>query len=1203
MKSTWLFRWILMTTLLITSPGFAQGVGTFVHEASNGYEYPEDAAVLEKLEQWKDRKFGVLFHWGLYSIPGIVESWSICSEDVDWISRNEQLPYAQYKAWYYGLANSFNPQDFDPEEWARIMAQAGMKYMIFTSKHHDGFCMFDSQYTDFSIAKGPFSSHERSNVAYHVWEAFRQEDFMIGCYFSKPDWHSQWYWHPHYATPNRRHNYKIERHPDWWKNYQDFTENQLNELMRDYGHFDILWLDGGWVRGEDVHLDRVLEKARQNHPGLIAVDRTIKGKNENYQTPERGIPQQQLDYPWESCIPLSNDWGWVPNAPYKSANTVINLLSEITAKGGCFLLGIGPDADGRIEPAIVERLQTVGDWLKRNGAAIYNTRNARYYQDDKIWFTADKNGTTLYAIYTLPDGETLPKTLQWRHNLPTGKVRLLNTNKTVRYKIKDGIVTLQLPSDLKQEPLAFEFTCQEPQPLYKDPSANIEDRVQDLLTRMTLEEKIGQLSCLMGWEMYNKVSDSQVEVSDAFRQLMDSPIPIGSFWAVLRADPWTRKTLTNGLNPKLAAMTLNQLQRYAIENTRLGIPLFFAEETPHGHMAIGTTVFPTGLGMASTWNEALLQSVGEAVALEARLQGSNIGFGPVLDLSRDPRWSRMEESFGEDPTLSALLGTAYMKGMQGNDPSDGRHLYSTIKHFAAYGLPEGGHNGAEATLGSNRLFSDYLAPVKMAVENGAASIMTAYNSIDGVPCTANHYLLTDVLRKEWGFEGLVLSDLFSIDGLRGTHRVANSLQEAGKMALEAGVDLDLGGNAYGKRLLQLVEQGGIDPAIIDRSVARVLRMKFQMGLFENPYVDPQLAEQQVRSQNHINLSRAAAAQSTVLLKNDGILPLSKSIQSIAVIGPNADTPYNQLGDYTAPQDDSWVTTPLEGIQNAVSKNTRVSYVKGCAIREVRTSNIPEAVAAAQAAEVTVLVVGGSSARDFKTEYIETGAATLQSPTSNQLLADMDCGEGYDRCTLDLLGDQEALLTALLETGKPLVVVYIQGRPLNMNLAAEKANALLTAWYPGAEGGNGLADVLFGDYNPSGRLPISIPRHVGQLPVHYSRTNRGQYIDGSADALYPFGFGLSYTQFEYSDLVINGPNSISCTITNTGDRAGHEIVQLYVREQDAGVSQPPLELKAFQRIHLQPGESKTVTFEQAISPCTVKIWIGASSKDLHLNQTF
>ena len=431
----------------------------FVHEqsATSDYVWPTDPQVLEKLDKWQDLKFGVLFHWGLYSVPGIVESWSICSEDEDWISRKKNLPYDEYKKWYWGLKDSLNPVNFNPEQWAEVMADAGMKYMIFTTKHHDGFCMFDSEYTDFSIANGPFREDPRRDVAFHVFDAFRQKGFMIGCYFSKPDWHCEWFWNPYFATPTRRINYKKERHPEWWEKYCTFTRNQLNELTSRYGSLDILWLDGGWIAGEDIGLDGILEQARQRHPGLISVDRTIRGKNENYQTPERGIPETQLNYPWESCIPLSNDWGWVPNAPYKSAQKVINTLAEITAKGGCFVLGVGPTPDGIIERGVVERLHAVGEWLRVNEQAIYATRTTPVYHDGNIWFTAGKDGETLYAIYALPEGEQLPACMEWKGNVPTGKMTLLKGNKRLKYTVEGEQVKVFLPEGLQNEPVVVQF--------------------------------------------------------------------------------------------------------------------------------------------------------------------------------------------------------------------------------------------------------------------------------------------------------------------------------------------------------------------------------------------------------------------------------------------------------------------------------------------------------------------------------------------------------------------------------------------------------------------------------------------------------------------------------------------------------------------------------------------------------------------------
>ncbi len=436
-----------------------QQVQGFVHEQSKteDYVWPTDPQVLEKLKLWQDQKFGVLMHWGLYSVPGIVESWSICSEDEDWIPRNPNMTYGDYKKWYWGLKDQLNPVKFNPDEWADLMKKAGMKYMIFTTKHHDGFCMYDTKYTDFSIAHGPFADNPRMNIAKEVFDAYRKKDFMIGCYFSKPDWHSQWFWNSYYDTPNRRINYKKKQHPDWWQNYRKFTQNQLNELTTDYGNIDILWLDGGWITGEEVGLDTVLVEARKRNPGMLSVDRTIRGKNENYQTPERGIPATQQNIPWESNIPLSNDWGWTPNAPFKSSEKVIALLSEIVAKGGCFVLGVGPKYDGTIEPAVAERLLKIGKWLDTNGEAIYSTVTTPHYNDGKVWFTANKDGKTLYAIYTPEDGEQLPQTITWTVNNPKGKVVLLQTGKKVKCTKKGDNITVTVPKDAANEPLVFKF--------------------------------------------------------------------------------------------------------------------------------------------------------------------------------------------------------------------------------------------------------------------------------------------------------------------------------------------------------------------------------------------------------------------------------------------------------------------------------------------------------------------------------------------------------------------------------------------------------------------------------------------------------------------------------------------------------------------------------------------------------------------------
>lgn len=667
------------------------------------------------------------------------------------------------------------------------------------------------------------------------------------------------------------------------------------------------------------------------------------------------------------------------------------------------------------------------------------------------------------------------------------------------------------------------------------------DKIDQLLSQMTLEEKCGQLTCPIGFNLYGKDGDS-LWLTDDFIGMMDT-MPLGSCWAVLRADPWARKTVETGLHPQESARMLNMMQRHAIENTRLGIPLLFCEETPHGHMAVGTTVFPTGIGQASTWDPDLLERMGEVMGREIRLQGGHVGYGPVLDIARDPRWSRVEETFGEDPYLSGVLGTAVVKGMQ-------QHVVATLKHLAAYGIPQGGHNAATADVGPNRLKHDYLPSFEMAVKEGqAGSVMTSYNTIDGVPCTANAWLLQEVLRNTWNFKGVVFSDLNAVNALYATHHVAADPAEAAALALKAGVDIDLGGYNYGGFLKEALQRGLVTEADIDRAVRHVLQLKFDLGLFDDPYVDEALAETEVGTAESAQLAKQVALESAVLLKNNGILPFGDQIKKVAVIGQNADKMYNQLGDYTAPQDPERIVTMLEGIRE-----------KG---RVEVTENL-------SAADVVVLVVGGSSARDFKTSYEETGAAIVDDHIS-----DMDCGEGYDRSTLMLLGGQEELMQRVYVLGKPVVTVYICGRPMDMNMANERSDALLLMWYPGMEGGSALADILWGDYNPSGKLPISIPRSVGQIPVYYSQPVTGDYVEESAKPLFPFGYGLSYTQFEYSDMEIK-EDEVSVTVTNVGAYDGDEVVQLYYSDKVSPLALSSKTLVGFQRIHLKSGESKRVS---------------------------
>ena len=747
---------------------------------------------------------------------------------------------------------------------------------------------------------------------------------------------------------------------------------------------------------------------------------------------------------------------------------------------------------------------------------------------------------------------------------------------------------------------------------YQNPNLSIDIRLADLLSRMTLEEKVGQLLCPLGWEMY-EIHGSEVYPSGKFKQLIKER-NAGMLWATYRADPWTKKTLANGLNPELSAKAGNALQKYVMENTRLGIPMFLAEEAPHGHMAIGATVFPTGIGMAATWSPELVKEVGQVIAKEIRSQGGHISYGPVLDLTRDPRWSRVEETFGEDPVLSGILGASMVDGLGGGNLSQKYATIATLKHFLAYAVPEGGQNGNYASVGIRDLHQNFLPPFRKAIDAGALSVMTSYNSIDGIPCTSNHYLLTQLLRNEWKFRGFVVSDLYSIEGIHESHFVASTKENAAIQSVTAGVDVDLGGDAY-TNLCHAVQSGQMDKAVIDTAVCRVLRMKFEMGLFEHPYVDPKIAAKTVRRKEHIELARKIAQSSITLLKNENsILPLSKTINKVAVIGPNADNRYNMLGDYTAPQEDSNVKTVLDGILTKLSPS-RVEYVRGCAIRDTTVNEIEQAIEAARRSEVVIVVVGGSSARDFKTSYKETGAAVAEEGS----VSDMECGEGFDRASLSLLGRQQELLESLQKTGKPLIVVYIEGRPLEKNWASEYADALLTAYYPGQEGGNAIADVLFGDYNPSGRLPISVPRSVGQIPVYYNKKapRNHDYVEVSSSPLYSFGYGMSYTTFEYSDLQVVQKSArcfeVSFKVKNTGKYDGEEVAQLYMRDEYASVVQPMKQLKHFERFYLKKGEEKKVTFvlteedfflvnytlKKVVESGNFHLMIGAASNDIRL----
>lgn len=749
---------------------------------------------------------------------------------------------------------------------------------------------------------------------------------------------------------------------------------------------------------------------------------------------------------------------------------------------------------------------------------------------------------------------------------------------------------------------------------YTDRSLPVAVRLEDLLARMTLKEKIGQLNQrMLGWQAYKRTANSY-EITQAFKDEVALGDGLGALYGLFRADPWSKVTFDNGIPATDSAGVANRLQRYVIENTRLGIPLLFSEECPHGHMALDGSMFPTNLGMGSTWNPELLEEVFSCVAAEIRARGGSLGLASALDILQDPRWGRSEECYGEDPYLASRMAAAATKGLQGREPEDVKRpdrVAAVLKHFCAQGAAVGGHNGKAAVLGERELREIHLPAMEAGIGAGALGCMAAYNEIDGIYCHANRRLLTGILREEWGFGGVVMSDGCAVDNLI---KIAGSGERAVAAAVSAGVDMNLWSGSYTK-LEEAVRSGLISEELIDRAVRRVLLLKFRLGLFDDPYTDEKRAAGIVGSEAFRRVNLKAARESVVLLKNEArLLPFKKDLKRLAVIGPNADSLYSQLGDYTAPQREGTGTTVLQGIRAAVPQ-AEVIYAKGCGIRDTSREGFTEAVRAAAASDAVVLVLGGSSARNFGAEFDINGAAVS---TGNSY--EMDCGEGVDVAELELGGVQVALAKKLAATGKPMAVVLIQGRPHAVPWIAENCGAILCAWYPGTEGGKAIADILFGDVNACGKLPVSIPRSSGQLPVYYNHKDTGDYADLPASPLYPFGYGLSYTAFEYSGLTLRrqrmpaeelnkaGRAEVSVKVRNSGDREGMEIVQLYITGLESGISRRVKELKGFQKLRLAPGEEKVAAFELgkaelgiwdsdmafAVAPGKIKITVGPDS---------
>jgi len=751
--------------------------------------------------------------------------------------------------------------------------------------------------------------------------------------------------------------------------------------------------------------------------------------------------------------------------------------------------------------------------------------------------------------------------------------------------------------------------AQGPTPPYRQSNAAVETRVADLLARMTLEEKVAQLFGI--WNRKREIEDAQGRFDPTNAKAL-----IGSgIGEVSRPSEIARPGASRSVRqPREHALFVNALQKWLIENTRLGIPAMFHEEALHGLTAPGGTHFPVPIGLASTWDPPLVERLMSAAALEARARGTQHVLSPVVDLGRDPRWGRIEETYGEDPYLVTQMGVAAVHGYQGTTlPLADDKVFATLKHFAGHGSHEGGVNTAPALVPERLLRAEFLVPFEAAVKAGAYAVMPSYNEVDGVPSHASRWLLTDILRREWGFTGLVVSDYFGIEQLQSRHHVAADRADAAGQAFEAGVDLELPDPAGFPELVGFVKSGRIPESTIDRSVARVLKAKFLAGLFENPYVDPARAERVANTPAHQALALEAARKSIVLLKNEGgLLPLDRSkVKTLAVIGPNAKGLH--LGGYS--RDPGRGVDVLSGITSQAGAAIKVVSAEGVRITEHEANwggdkvvlgdaaqnrvRIQEAVKVARQADAIVLAIGTNES------------------VSREAWADNHLGDVAD---LALMSNQEDLVEAMLQTGRPVIALLINGRPLAMPLVAERVPAVLEAWYPGQEGGTAIGEVLFGDVNPGGKLAVTFPRQSGQLPVYYNRrpTSFRNYLDLTREPLWAFGFGLSYTTFRLEALRVGSPTigpggrtDVTVRVTNSGSRAGDEVVQLYIRDQVSSVTRPVKELRGFARVTLKPGESQNVSFtlgpdelslidrrmQRVVEPGRFDIMVGTSGSPL------
>lgn len=751
---------------------------------------------------------------------------------------------------------------------------------------------------------------------------------------------------------------------------------------------------------------------------------------------------------------------------------------------------------------------------------------------------------------------------------------------------------------------------------YKNVELPVSERVKDLLERMTIEEKIAQL---MG--IWND------GIEDFSEETLNDPVQMKEIFG-----NGCNSVHPSSLGIKETVKLRNKIQQYLLEETRLGIPTLFVDEGQHGLMRPNSTVFPQAIGMACSWDPELFEKIYSAVAYEMRSRGTHHALSPAIDVCRDPRWGRVEETYGEDPYLSGILACAAIKGLQGSDDGTikNNHVAATLKHFTGHGEPEGGQNQGPANY-SIRVLRDYhMLPFKMCIKKvNPASVMPSYNEIDGVPSHANKWLIKDVLRKEWGFKGMVVADYYAIDQLLIKECVAKDEKDAAMIAFNTGVQFEFPKSNYYKNLIELLDEDKVKLADIDEAVAQTLRLKFDLGLFDNPYVNPEEAISVSKKYEHKELALQAAHESIILLKNagstytndDSLLPIPKNkYKKIAVIGPCAKDLY--FGGYSG--EPYKKVSLLDGIKNKVRNNAKVLFAQGCKLttntttsyfnwkkneiefptREDNLELIKEAVEVAKEAEIIILALG-------ENEHL--------------------CREAWakdhigDNMSLDLFGEQNELVDAIVALNKPVVVYLMNGRPLSVNKIFEKVPAIIEGWYMGQETGTAAADIIFGDVNPSGKLTISVPKSAGQLPMYYNHKPSAQfadYISQDKQPLFHFGFGLSYTTFKYGELrlkkeKINVGEStlVTVNVTNTGKKRGDEIVQMYIRDKVSSVTRPVKELKGFQRINLEPGETKSVTleitpeklafhnidFEYVVEPGEFEIMIGSSSRDEDLKK--